>query len=1341
MTLNRERLFLFISLLGMFLLVGFVLAAPPQWISGSDTVNYTTNEDSVYYHNFSANITGFNNDVTFAINTLDNNISWINASGTSFFSDVSIISPWIRMTNSSIGNLTINATYDNQTGFFSIPIQATNTSGGSTTVSFEFMVNATNDAPVFTNVGTPFNLTQNVNFQNFLNGSDEESHYPLNFSISFVSNCTHSSWSGRTDGQNCSLPDLGFSLTSVPDLSALMNFTPTTNDVGTYWANISVKDFGANYNCPHAFCQNSTYKVNKTTYYSSIAVFNILSTLDINVTNCQNKIFQENQSGTCNITIRTKGDIDSLNISSYSILRHYAAGQSGVVNTSWFYANSTTTSDNFTKVINVTVTPQKTEIGNWTINFTAQDITNNENGTSQIYVYVNRTLNDVPDLLSISNVNTSINLETTINLTVHDDDLLVPDKNSSFGGFNETTTFNRTILNRSNISQQLTLSNFSITILQMPVSGTNRTTAEIRFTANSSDIGNYTINVTAKDNDNALDFVLFNLTIINNTAPKWNSSLNTSISGTEGTNIYLNLSQNVTDAEGDILTFSYANDTLFPSLNITTSGIVNFTPIDGDVGTHVVNITVSDGYLTNSTSFNFTIFNVNDNPLVKPLDATNTTPSGSGAITNGSTINATEDNYTTLTLWIEDDDLRIPSVQKGYYNESFTLNVTIVGTNSSLFSFTRDSSWWPQPESAPSAPNRTKYDAVFTPRKASAGNYTITINATDLSNASYLFTFYMNISGIQHSPNLSLLSNQTSAVNRSFYYDVNVTDTENGNDTSGINSNFTFSYSFLNDGNNVSFLNTTNFNSTTGVINMTFNSTQYGRYHINITVNDTTNRTNTRDFWVFVYGLPTVVSPSSGAVFNLTENTTSVLNFTVNHSVLDNLTYLFYTDFINCPYLSTSNCNYTSSALRNNTNYYGNGTSYNLSFVSNFSDETYGLLKNLTLVVYPNSSTLENASSLNTTTVFKLNVSHTNYPIVWIASIPDQGPVTHDNDITLDLNTYFRDYDHSDSYYNQSTTWTKTSNGSAITASVSSSWILTLGSTSAVAELMNLTGSDGTYSAASDSFLVRFTDPASSATSPNTGGGGGVTEVPVSLKILLPDPVSAYQKDRIVLPITLFNNGQKELIEISLNATISKNGSVFKDINLSMSQNYFTRLGVGEKKNITLIAEINTTEVGLYEITINADVKNPKYNDWGKIYLTIKEGVDVEEKILFTEEFIVSNPECVELRELVNEAKKLYTQGNKEEANKKSEEALDACKNAISQAQKPKLRQLIENKIYRYLAFATVAAFLLGVGYYSYKRMRLRKKQGSFLQQDIKNRNFYNSYSNNRGGGDSWKTH
>src|SRR3989344_2412834 len=211
--IKTEFVFVFFVIL-LLVLLKIVLASPPVWNSGSDTTNYTTIEDSFYFHNFSANITGFSNDVTFAITTVQNNITWINSSGTYTYSNTNAISPFILVTNSNTGNLTINATYDNQTGFFSIPIQATNTSNSEVSITtFEYIINATNDAPAFTSVDSPFNLTQSLNFLNFLNGSDEESHYPLNFTVTFYSNCTHATWTGRTNGQNCSLPSLGFSLT------------------------------------------------------------------------------------------------------------------------------------------------------------------------------------------------------------------------------------------------------------------------------------------------------------------------------------------------------------------------------------------------------------------------------------------------------------------------------------------------------------------------------------------------------------------------------------------------------------------------------------------------------------------------------------------------------------------------------------------------------------------------------------------------------------------------------------------------------------------------------------------------------------------------------------------------------------------------------------------------------------------------------------------------------------------------------------------------------------------------------------------------------------------------
>ncbi len=1310
----KKPLFFAVFLLIVILVVNFILAVPNFLTSGS--TNYT-NEDSSpsFWINFT-NLTNnsLNEILVFDIleisssNSLHSgftlsNYTWITWNDTS------------AKTNSSKGIMNINATRDNETGRFNVTIFVGNyPERVGESRPFYFEVNATNDPPNFTNINTTYNITSLEPLFLHLNATDEEGHYPLNFTVAFNStSCVHASWSGMNNNQNCSLFGFGFNFSHTNNLSALMNFTPTANHVGTYYANISVVDFGARYNSSASPYQTSDYSLNKTTYYSSTVTFNIFSSLSLNTGNCDNKIFQENQYGSCNVTVRTKGAADSLNISSYAILRHYASGQSSVSNTSWFYLNHTNISSNFEYNVTINVSPSKTEIGNWTINFTVTDTTYSETSTSQIYVYVNRTSNDVPDLDSISNVNTSINLLTVINLAVYDDDLLVPDKNSSFGGFNETTTFNRTILNQSNLSQQLSLSNFSIGILQMPVSGTNRTTAEIRFTSNSSDVGSYTVNITANDSQGSRDFGIFNLSIINNSAPDWNSTLTTNFSLTEDTLFYLNLSQNVSDSDGNTLTFSYANDTSFDNFNLTSAGIINFTPRDADVGQHIVNITVSDGYLTDTAQFSINVSNVNDSVSIIRISTANASTNETfNYILGASLVNLTEDNYTTFTLLIEDDDFKIPSGQKSYYNESLTVNLAIQGPNTTLFNFTYDSMI---------TSNRSVYVSSFTPRKASVGNYNVTVNASDRNGTFSSLSFTMTVLNVSHNPVMSSLSNQSSAVNRSFYYDVNVTDTENGNDTSGTNTNFTFSYTNLS-GNNIF---SSYFNTTTGVFNITFNSSHAGSYGLSVTVTDSGGSTDTETFWIFVYNSPNVTSPASGYVFNQTENTTSILNFTVNHTVLDNLTYLFYVDGITCAYQSNLNCNYTSSLLRNTVNYYGNGTSYNWSFTPNFTDETYGLLKNLTLVVYPNSSSLVNASQINTTVVYKLNISHTNSPLTFSGDISDKGPVTHDNDITFSLTDYFSDADYSDSYYAQSVTWTLNSNTSLITSSVSSSWALTLSASTAVIGSVNITGNDGSTNATSNQFIVIFTEPSvSSSSSSSSSSGGGASEIPVSLKILLPDPISAFQKDKIVLPITLHNTGSVVLNRVSLFASVAYNGSIAEDINLTFDNSYFNAIGIGEKKNTTLTANIDTNRLGLYEITVNASVDIPDYNDWGKIYLTIKEGENIEEKILFTEEFIVSNPECIELKELVDEAREFLSFGNTEAAIKKTDEALDACKSAIAQAGKSKIKEIIENKFYRYLAISAIVVLCVGVSYYSYKRIKLKRMRGVFAQQDIKNRKY-----------------
>ena len=93
--------------------------------------------------------------------------------------------------------------------------------------------------------------------------------------------------------------------------------------------NISIGDYGnsSEYGCPHIYCDNDTYNVSKTNYYSTIVEFNVFSILEVNITNCSDKVFQENVTDTCIINISAVGPSDSLNVSSRSLLRDYSLGQ------------------------------------------------------------------------------------------------------------------------------------------------------------------------------------------------------------------------------------------------------------------------------------------------------------------------------------------------------------------------------------------------------------------------------------------------------------------------------------------------------------------------------------------------------------------------------------------------------------------------------------------------------------------------------------------------------------------------------------------------------------------------------------------------------------------------------------------------------------------------------------------------------------------------------------------------------------------------------------------------------------------------------------------------------
>jgi len=1298
----RKYFMLFAILILLLGLISIVISFPFFMTFGITT---GLNEDTfpVFYINFSefVNVSDmppdpFDDVLTYSILEINSSFYPSNSSY-SFYN-------WFNL-ESDTGILTINSTFDNHTGEYNLSVFVINRQSAGQSVPFYFIINATNDAPNFTNVKSEYNLTQDQEFIDYLNASDEEEHYPLFINVSFLNNCTHAFWSDRTD---CSI----FNLINFSDTSSLINFTPLRNDVGVYYGNITAFDFGENYICSSGYC-DFDYQQNQTTNYNPVVVFNVFSLLSINASDCQNAIFQENEISTCQINISTRGNEDLINLTSLAILRNY----DGIVsNLSWFYADNYTNSSNFFKTIYINLIPGKTEIGNWTINFSIFDFTYNERVVEPIFIYVNRTLNDVPDIVDISNFVTSITLFTTINITVFDGDLLIPDKNTGLGGFNETINFTVVIYNQSDLSQELSIPGFDVEILNMPVSGTNRTEARIQFTPDVSEVGNYTINITVRDIDNSTDLTIFNLTVLQNLPPQWNETLQTVFVIIEDDNIFLNLSLNVTDPEGDNITFSFASDTSFPSFSInTTTGVVDFTPTDADVGQHLVNISANDEFLSNITIFNFTIINLNDIVVIeKPIQQIDVI---NASVDGNSNIIINEDNITTIIIWIQDEDFIIPGPQKSFYDESLILNLTIEGINPNLFVLTRNFAF-PIPGS-----NRSQFGTTFTPVKADVGIYNITINVSDNSGNLDSLVFNLTVFVLEHDPVLMNLTNQTSAVNRSFYYRINSSDIEDGSSTEPRNNNFTYTYLFLN---GTDFINNDDniFNTTTGEINITFNLSQGGFYRLEITVNDTTGRNDTNDFYLRVYDQPVINSPLESIEFNFAENSTNNIIFDLNHSVGDNLTYLIYITYKN-----------GIETLRLNVSDYGNGSNLNWEFKPNFTDEIN--MGNLTLIAYTSNLELVNRTDINATRIWNITINQTNFLLNFIGNIGGvDSTIVGTSPFYLSLSDYFKDADAEDVLHNQSITFSFTRHSSTLGAItvVITDWI------DRVTPVMNFaasTESSATYSVtAFEHNETNFSQVLSSISSnvfrvnlsiivlasrgnvdsSGSGGSSSSRKVPKAYKIIAPASISAVKNKEINIEFKLVNEGNKNFNDINLTNLVIK--GLGKKIRSSIDKPFFKTLKPGQTEDfiLTLFFE-DEVPVGKYDIIVNATSKSPRYSDWAVIQIDLKE-IDIselKEYLIFAEGLINDNFECIEITELTNEAFKNYDIGKYSQARIKAEEAIVSCKANMSRFT---IRDKIKSsfRIPIYVIIIIILFSIITLIYYFIKKFLIKRGNKSFKE-------------------------
>ncbi|MER3384159.1 putative Ig domain-containing protein [Pectobacterium aroidearum] len=340
-----------------------------------------------------------------------------------------------------------------------------------------------------------------------------------------------------------------------------------------------------------------------------------------------------------------------------------------------------------------TGTPGNADVGILSIKVTATDTTNASVSTTFSLTVTN--VNDAP-IVATPIPAQSVAQDGSLSFTVPAGTFTDPD--------GDTLSLSATLANGSALPGWLTF---------------NSATGTFSGTPGNADVGTLSIKVIANDG-NASVSTTFSLTITNvNDAPMVSATIPAQSVAQDGSLNFTVPAGTFTDPDGDTLTLSatLANGSALPgwlTFNPST-GTFSGTPGNADVGTLSIKVTAHDGSASVSTTFNLTITNVNDAPVVAtPIPAQSVAQNGSLSFTVPAGTFTDPDVGDTLTL---SATLADGSPLPGW----ITFN-SATGTFSG------------------------------TPGNADVGSLSIRVTATDGSNASVHTDFSLTITNVNDAP-------------------------------------------------------------------------------------------------------------------------------------------------------------------------------------------------------------------------------------------------------------------------------------------------------------------------------------------------------------------------------------------------------------------------------------------------------------------------------------------------------------------------------------------------------------------------------------------------------------
>ncbi len=961
--------------------------------------------------------------------------------------------------------------------------------------------------------------------------------------------------------------------------------------------------------------------------------------------------------------------------------------------------------------------PSNDDVGIFWINFTVKDSgsPNQTNLTLVMFEVIN--VNDAPLFVYACDNETNATEDISFNCWINATDV---DENQSL---NFTSNYSWFTFNNSQTNISIVTDNESASAL-------------INFTPNDTAVGNFSIKIIAIDTEGASNFtiILFNVSnvqdnpkipsIANKTCYKdivcekyINSSDDDLLIPIEGKGIFnesLNFSSNIT-----FFNITKVSESYNGSSNVAI-GIINFTPTQGDIATHLINISVIDNSsLINSTVFiliieNNTIpeWNESKNYSFNLTEDTNfflnisnyTTDPDNDVITfysnppNFPSFNLTESGIINFTPADADVNFHYFNITvsdgKGNSSHLFNFNVTNINdapilsniqnitteenNQTLIYFYGRDDDLLIQNKNIFNESLNFSRDIINL-----TGDYRGLFDITTLNITTNKTWALINFTPVQEDiGNYTAIINvsDNSSLKDSVSFNISITDINNtpsldniGNQVAGVNIPFTMNISAIDQDNDtlIFYSNTSWFtfnNSQTSItvipqnkianatISFTPLGANSGTHKIKINASDD-NSNNSDTFDIRIYDQPSIIGMNC---YNVSENGTFYCTGIISQGVSGD---------INCT------LTLTNSSLGNKSNAtsctVGN---FNVSFKTNFTDEgIYDVELNVSNPFFSSTS-----SKLT-------NISHSNAPPKFLTDINDIEISGTSSDINISNNFY--DADHWDVKYNQTInfTWAQFNNRTAcesnganvsvFSISVGSpdnySYITSISSSASASAIVKIWATDSensNYNVSSNCFLVSFTVSPPIIEAVSSGGGSGASK-PVTIKISTPEPISLDSLGTITVPIQIENIGESSISSITLGASSKR-----KDVTFKLSKEEISSLSVNQKENINLEIKAKAPDVidiEPLEVNIFAEAKTPKVSASAKFLVNLiehnrEERLKAEEKKKILEELITSNPECMDLKESLEKITEAFNQRDYIEAIEISEDAIQACKNLIS---------------------------------------------------------------------------